>query len=151
MKRPVKIALALVLLAVSVAGAIGCGNDEPTVATASMTKSAFVSKVDGICAHGRLRALHFEPSSVHESERDAVTAAIEGTLLPSIQEVIDSIYALGAPAGEEASTEALLVSMQGAVDEAEGRDTPTLAGVENLLAPSGRLACKAGLRSCIYG
>lgn len=147
-----KIALALVVLAIAAVGALGCGGgEEPTVPTSSMTKAAFVSKVDGICARGRLRGLRFEPASDHESERDAVTAAIEGTLLPSIQEVIDAIYALGAPPAEQASTEVLLSSMQQAVDKAEGLDTPTMESVENLLAPSGRPARKAGLRSCIYG
>jgi hypothetical protein len=150
-KRSSKQALTLTLVAFGITGGVGCGDDALTVPTSTMTRGEFVSQVEGICARGRRRSLRFEPSRDAQSERDALTAAINDTLLPSMQNVIDEIYALGAPRGEETRTEALLVALQKGVDEAKALDAPTLESVEDLLAPSGKLARKAGLQSCIYG
>lgn len=143
--------LALVLLAFGVLVWVGCGEAARTVSTSSLTKAEFVNHVEAICARGRLRGLHFQPAGEGQSERDAITEAIDTTLLPAIQGVIDQIYALGAPRKKRAQTEALLTALQQAVDKGEALDIPTVQGVEGLLARPGRLARKAGLQSCVYG
>lgn len=152
MKRPSLRILALTSIALSVLAWTGCGGDSArTLPTSSMSNAQFVNQVEAICAHGRSRGLRFQPPAEGQSERDALTRAIDSTLLPSLQGVIDEIYALGAPSSEQAQTEALLVALQDAVDAAEGLDAPTLESVEGLLERPGALARKAGLRSCMYG
>jgi hypothetical protein len=148
-------ALALVALGVLVWG--GCGGGGPSLATSSMTDAAFAGRVEAICARGRERSLRFEPPPDAQAERDplderkALTAAIEATLLPALQEAIDEIYALGAPPQEKEQTEEFLEAMQQGVDEGEALEVPSVEEIEDSLARSGQLARKAGLESCIYG
>lgn len=151
MRQPTRQATVLALAAIWIAGAVGCGDDAPTVAASSLSPSEFVAEAEEICARGRLQGLRFQPPEDGESEQEALFAAIDNALLPSLQGVIDEMYELGAPHGNEARIEALLIAMQKAVDEGEALDRPTVEKMENLLAPSGRLARKAGLESCIYG
>ena len=121
------------------------------VTTSSITKAEYSDRLEEICARGRLQGLRFQPPADGQTERDALTEAIESNLLPAIQTVTDEIYAVGAPDAARQQTEAMLVAMQEAVDEAEELETPTLTKVEEFLARSGGLARKAGLESCIYG
>jgi hypothetical protein len=162
MRLPSKQIAARALIALSVLVPAGCGGSSDaastastttvkTVKTSSMTSAELAKRVEAICAHGRLRSLRFEPHQKGESEREAITTAVESTLLPAIQGVIDQIEELGAPQKQKAEIEALLTSMQRAVNEAEELDKPAVEKVEALLEQSGRLARKDGLESCIYG
>lgn len=143
--------LALALLACSLVCWVGCGDDARTLSTSSMTNAQFANQVETICARGRQRGLRFQPPRAAKSERDALTEAIEDNLLPSLQSVVDEIYALGAPRSKEASTEALLVALQKGIDRGEQLQAPTLESIEGLLAQSGKLARNDGLASCVYG
>ncbi|HYJ20706.1 MAG TPA: hypothetical protein VEW07_01635 [Solirubrobacterales bacterium] len=133
----------------------GCGGGETataTISTSSLSSAAFAARAETICAEGRLRALRYQARpSTGESEREAVTAAIETTVLPAIQDVIDKIHALGAPADEGEEVEAFLVPLQNAVSAAEELRVPTFEEVDRLLEPAGIKAKKYGLDSCVYG
>lgn len=130
----------------------GCGDSSRTVTTSSLDKADFVKRADAICARGRLRSLGYRPAAAAgQSEGEAVTEAIETTVLPAMQRVVDDIYDLGAPQGEEARIEAFLAAFQQAVDEGEGLEVPSFERLEPLLAPPGELAQKSGLESCVYG
>jgi len=154
MKRPTSHhlpALALITLAVSVA-LTGCGGGETTaLATSSMSKAEFVKRVEAICAQARSEAIRYRPAGKGESQPEALAKAIEDTLLPAIGKAVDDLYALGAPAAEKEQTEAFLSALRQGVEEGEGLSTPALEKVEELLAPSGRLARRAGFLSCVYG
>lgn len=146
--------LALALIALGVIALPGCGEDSEgseAVTTSSITKAEYTDRLEEICARGRLQGLRFQPPEDGQTERDALTEAIESTLLPAIQTVTEEIYAVGAPSTAKQQTEAMLAAMQEAVDEAEELETPTLTKIEELLGRSGSLARKAGLESCIYG
>lgn len=154
MKRSPLQILVLALIALGVIALPGCGEDSEgseTLTTSSITKAEYTDRLEEICARGRLQGLRFQPPGDGQSERDALTEAIDSTLLPAIQTVTDEIYAVGAPSAAKKQTEAMLVAIQEAVDEAEEIESPTLAKVEELLGRSGSLARKAGLESCIYG
>lgn len=142
---------AFALLACIVVCWAGCGDDARTLSTSSMTDAQFVNQVETICARGRRQGLRFQPPREAQSERDALTEAIEDNLLPSLQSVVDEIYELGAPRSKEAQTEALLVALQKGIDEGEQLKAPTLESIEGLLAQSGKLARNGGLASCVYG
>ncbi len=131
----------------------GCGGDSAqTVTAASLSKGAFEKQVEAICKRGRLRATRYRPAGdAGGSEQDAIAAAIEDSILPAIEDAIGEIYALGAPPAEVAKTEKLLVALQKGVDAGAELDSPSLKELEALLAPSGGLARKDGLESCVYG
>jgi len=150
--------LVLILIALGVAAAGGgCGASEdapastPALAASSLNRAEFAERAEAICSRGRREAIRFQPAGTDESKRDALTNDIEGTLLPSIDGAIGKLYALGAPAEEREQVEALLLAMREAVDTAEGLEPPTVEGIEDLFARSGKLARRAGLFSCAYG
>lgn len=144
------LSVSLIALALAALGA-GCGGGGPAeLAIASMSKSEFTDRVEAICADGRREALRYQPNSTDEAE-EAVAAVIEESVLPAITQAIDEIYALGAPTKEKKQAEAMLVSMEEAVERTEELKVPTVEEIEQLFAPSGRLARKAGLFSCAYG
>lgn len=148
--------LVLLLALSSTALAAGCGggdsaNSAPTVATSPSTNSAeFAKRVDAICARGRLQGLRYQPPSDGQSEQEAMPQEIETTLLPAIQDTIDRIAAAGSPAGGKSQVQALVNSLQQAVNAAEELDEPNFKRIEHLLAPSGRLAHRDGFEACVY-
>jgi hypothetical protein len=144
--------LALLVFVLALASAIsGCGgSDAPALATSSMSKAEFAKQAEAICARGRREALAYRPADKGESERDALTAAIDQGLLPSFDKAIDDLYALGAPAAEKQQVEALLTAMREAVEKAEGLDPPRVERIEDIFARSGELAHSMGLVSCVY-
>jgi len=150
-----RLLVSLLLVACIAAAWAGCGGggSDPAqaVTTSSLTKAQFVKQAEAICTQGRLRALQYAPSDdTEQSERDAFTESMQDTLLPALQEVVDEIYELGAPRGEEAQVEALLVSLQKGIDSTEELEQPTFISLEQRLAHAGKLAKKAGLESCVY-
>ncbi len=150
--RPHNSLLAVLIALATVGAGVGCGgSDARELSTTSMTKAEFADQVEAICSRGRREALRYRSVSEGELQGDALIATIQDTLLPSIAEAIEEIYELGAPADEMEQTETLLVAMQRGVDRGEGLESPTVEKIEDLFAPSGRLARKAGLVSCIYG
>ena len=146
------VALTLVALAVAVTG-VGCGDGggDRALATSSLDKAAFDQRVEAICAGGRSRGLRFSGLPADgESEREALSAAVERTLLPALQEVVDRIYALGAPAGEEEKVGDFVAALQQGIDAAGEMRVPTLRNIEAKLSPAGLQAERAGLGACIY-
>ena len=142
-------ATVLASAAVALSACGGGGDQDPATAHPAVSDPQFAAKVETICANGRMRGIRFQPPGPGETERDALTNAIRGNLLPSLQTVIDEIHAL--PSKEQVSQlEPMLVSMQEAVDAAEALDLPTLKAVERLFSSSGKSARKAGLVACIY-
>lgn len=144
--------MALIALTIGVIGA-GCGGGDngPAIRTSSLDEAAYDRRAEAICADGRSRGLRFSGLPTNgEIEREAMTRAIKRSLLPAFQRVIDQLYALGAPAGEEQQTGAFLSAFQHSVDAAKRIREPTLREVEAKLEPAGALAERDGLEACIY-
>ncbi len=149
--RSSKRALAIALVVAGLISGTGCGNNSHSAPTPPAISEKLASAIEEICARGRLRALRFQPPRESQSRHAALAHAIETTLLPSLQEVIDEIRALRTPPGEGTPIERLLIAMQNAVDQAEALEPHAVKAVENLLEGRGKLARKAQLVSCIYG
>lgn len=150
--HPRLVALAVVALAVIATG-VGCGDggSDRALATSSLDEAAFDQRVEAICADGRSRGLRFSGLPADgESEREALTVAVERSLLPALQEVVDRLYSLGAPAGEEEKVEDFFAALQQGVDAAGEMRVPTLRNVEAKLDPAGLRAERAGFAACIY-
>jgi hypothetical protein len=144
--------VALLLLAASGAAAIiaGCGSERP-VPVSSLSRAQFIERADAICAEGRRRGLRYRPSLADGETGAAAARAIEVALLPAIGQVVDDLYAIGAPAAQRERMEAFLSELQRAVSEAESFEVPTFERLDRAFASSGKLALELGLRSCAYG
>jgi hypothetical protein len=128
---------------------------EPTVTTSSLSKAAFVKKADGLCRLGAEKALSYQstdPEKANLPEDQLLPEAIEATIAPSFQEVVDQIQELGAPSGDELQVEAFLDALQQEIDVIEERRTSvsSFAKLEALLRRSSALARDYGLESCVY-
>lgn len=144
--------LALLLVAAVASLFAGCsGDDDRTVSTTSLDKAEYVERADAICAEGRLRALRYQPSAGGGQTAAAAQKAIDESVLPAVQEVVDELYELGAPGGQEEQIDAFLAAFQQGVDDGEDLEVPTFERFERVMAPAGKLARKAGLQDCIYG
>jgi hypothetical protein len=70
-------------------------------------------------------------------------------LVPKFQGQIDQIKELGAPAGDEAQVEAILIAMQKAIYGLERRDEIDLAtGIDREFKHAGELALDYGIQEC---
>lgn len=149
--RATKPLVAILAAAVAIAAAGGCGGGGRTVAASSMSAAEYARRADAICAKGRLRGLRYQPGLAAGQTNKAASAAIEASVLPAVREVVDRLYALGAPSGRKAGIEAFLAAFQQAVDEGEQMEVPTFERLERVLAKPGGLAVKNGLTACAYG
>lgn len=139
---------AIVLLA-----ATGCGDGDSTatVTVSSVTPAQYAKRASAACAQGRLRGIRYQPSDSDKMTNAGLAAAIEANLLPALQEVIDQLYAMGAPAGKKPQIEAFLTAFQQALDEAEGLEAPSFERLEPVFKKEAELAQQLGLEPCVYG
>lgn len=145
--------------------AAGCGgdDDETTSTTAStstttteaggetITKEQFITQADQICKSGDEAIDAASQGLDRSSSAEEIEQFITATVLPSIQAQYDGIAALPVPAGDEATIEELLGSLQSAIDEAEA-DPAALAASESSaddpFAEVNQAARDYGLKDC---
>ena len=104
----------------------GCGDDESddgtTTTTTALTKQEFVREANRICTRTddklerASRQFFADAPSGQEAPPEEVEQFGEKTVYPTIQDEIDRIRALGAPAGDEDQVEALLDAAQRGLD-----------------------------------
>ncbi len=154
-KRPLALLLALAASLCAVAAIAGCGGgdgEEQALASTTPAKSEYAKRAEAICAKGRMRALRYQPALGREGQTAAASAhAIEVSVLPAIQGVVDDLYALGAPAGERSKVEEFLAAFQEDVSEGEDLEVPTFERIQRVFATSGEMALKMGIPACVYG
>jgi hypothetical protein len=133
------------------------GGQQTTVHTSSLSKTEFIEKADAICTREKSKGLNAMGAYVKENQgatslgkAELIGEAIQKVFLPSVQSQVDQIRALGAPAGEEQEVEAILVSLEEAVEGAS-QGTPSSARFAQSFANSGALAREYGLTACVYG
>lgn len=141
--------IALLALAGLIAGC-GGGGDSTTVTTSSLSKAAFVKKANAICEEGRSQALAYKPASEKGSEKQVVTATIHEGILPAIQEAMEEVRELGAPEGDEAKVEAIIVGNEEMVERAKGKSYKYLAEMEEDFLPIAEKARSYGIDGCGY-
>jgi hypothetical protein len=134
------------LLLLVIAGfAAGCGDDDSsadTVTTSSLTKAEFVKRANEICSRERQKVL--------DSSVPTESKLIEEVALPAIQSSIDEVRSLGAPPGDAAEVEAVLVAMQQDVDAGEKQDPSSFVQFERGLKSSAAMARKYGISGCAF-
>lgn len=149
--------LLVATLSIASLGVTGCGSASTVTTTApaaptgnrapAITKSAFVSKANAICAKGNAAneaagaKLGAEPSEVQ------VVAFVKNTEIPAVQAQIDAIKALGAPAGDDATVARMLALAQDGVDAVKRRPAIVTTRAD-VFARFARVAHPYGLTSC---
>jgi hypothetical protein len=134
------------------------GGKETTAHSSSLSKAEFVEQANAICTREKTKGLE-EMGAYAKQHRGAATGqakieligeAIQKVFLPSVQSQVNQIRALGAPAGDEQEVEALLDSLEEAVEKAS-QGTASSARFGQAFASSGKLAREYGLSDCVYG
>jgi hypothetical protein len=98
----------------------GCGGSDSTTSSTSetLTKSEFVAKANAICAKGN-QEIRAEGKKLFSSGQAPSKAAQEkfvtGTVIPSIQQQVDGVDALPAPAGDEQKVQAIVDAARSAL------------------------------------
>jgi hypothetical protein len=150
MKRLTALAVACALAVGGIAA--GCGSSDDSSSTtstaASITKAAFVAKANAICAAGNKVAN--EAAQQQFGNQQPTQAEIEqfttSTVVPSTQDQIDQISALGAPAGDEAQVKAIIDTAQADIDKL--KSDPSLITSNTFFTDANKLAADYGLTVC---
>ena len=131
---------ALLLAAVALAA---CGGDDETTSSSTtdttqgtpLDSADFTAQANAICKEGNEEvdaALANLPADADESD---ILAAVSDTVLPSIEDQINQIQALGIPEGEVADVDAFIESAQDALAEAEADPSLLVPGEGGTAGP----------------
>lgn len=141
----------------------GCGADDGsasvTVETGSLSKKEFIKRADAICTARRSeftreyttfyqKAIPQDqpPPSVAE-QKVLLGDLVNEVFLPTFQQVVDEISALGAPKGDEQEVSSILTVLQERLDEIEEKPRELSQTLEPLSEPA-KLADAYGLVGC---
>jgi hypothetical protein len=145
------LAVAMAVLAIAAMAAAGCGSSSKskskTTTTPAITKAAFVSKANAICTKGN-KATNAGGAKLGKKPTKAqFTAFVKGTIVPSIQQQITAIEALGAPSGDEATVKKFLALAQADLNKV--KSNPGLfSGKGDPFADFAKVAHPYGLKDC---
>lgn len=144
------VALIAVLALVGVAAGCGGSGDSTTVTTSTLSKAAFVKKANALCETARQKALSYRPPTEKGPEKQIVTSTIHDGILPEIQGAMEEVRELGAPEGDEAKIEAIVVGNEKAVVKAEGESFASLPEMEEGFLSTAEKARAYGIDNCGY-
>lgn len=161
----IAVALSALLLATgcgdsddSATGSSG-GNEEVSVETGSLSKAAFIKRVEPLCQQtlGQLETeLQGTWQKAMENPRKPTETTLEEEYFEKefaelYEKLIDNISALGAPAGDEQEIAAYLETMQEGIDEAAGDHevfSEDFLGREAVFKGTSKLTRAYGLNGC---
>jgi len=153
-----RIATPLVLVMVALPGT-ACGDDDSddgiTTTTTALTKQQFVREANRICERSddklerASRQFFADAPSGQEAPPEEIEQFGEKTVYPTIQDEIDRIRALGAPAGDEDQVKALLDAAQRGLDTLKDRpDQLPRGAAAPAFDEADKLAGNYGLDQC---
>jgi hypothetical protein len=137
--------LAIVGFAAVAALWAGCGGGSDETgstadSTATLTKAQFVKKADAVCAERKKewntelapqrKELQAADGSINEAK---VEELIEGSLVPLMKTELQKLEALGAPAGDEKTVNAMMENRSKAIADIEA-DSAAISSSESLTA-----------------
>ena len=153
MKKASLVVLALVAAIVAGCGGSDDSGSETTEATVTLTKAEFIKQGDAICEEANeqneTEAEEFAEDNGFTLEKatdEQLEEAITEVLVPSLNQQVEDIAALGAPQGDEEQVEKIVVSLEDGAGEIE--DEPSLAFEGDPLKESSRLAKDYGFEVC---
>lgn len=156
--KPAKL---IVLLAVAAALVVaGCGGDDNddkqgfsssvgSGTTASISKEEFTSQANQICTQG---ASDLAPAQAAVGDSpEEITTFVTDSLVPSVQNQLDDIRALGAPAGEEEAVSSALDASQAGLDQLKADPSLANGGGPDPFAEANTQLDALGLTACGSG
>lgn len=150
--------LPFILIAIFCAAtmAAGCGGSDASgesgqtpITTSSLSKPAYLKKANEVCRGGIYRIFNYRQPAKKRSEREIEEATIAKGLIPALRYISDGIQDLGAPQGDEAQVEAIVVAFGDAAVRIEESGVSSYPQAEKLLAHSSELAGNYGLQECV--
>jgi hypothetical protein len=131
----------------------GCGSDDKKdESKPAISKATFIAKADAICKRGD-NAIEKAGNAIFSKDKNPPKAVVEkfatDTVAKQIQGEIDDIRALGAPAGDEKTIDAMLADVQDGVDLIKSK--PSTINENDTPAPFKAANAKAkayGLKKC---
>jgi hypothetical protein len=155
------------IVAVVVMGALlalisGCGSGKEAAETsAALSKAAFAKQASQVCEEtkdrfvenfAQVRKLADEPKAREDFEYKLVKT----TIAPALEDEVEQLRSLGAPAGSAAEVDQMLKLIEGAVAEAETEPETYVAGDDykwgsEHFGKAHRLALALGAGSCPAG
>ncbi len=147
--------------------AVGCGDDDddgtsPTTTTTEAgatgatdavaeSKEQWIATADEVCANADEELANaLQQVGLTEDSTDAeLQSAVETTVIPIQQSVLDTLRGLAPPEGEEESVNELLDSLESGLAEIEADPAAALdEGAGNPLDEASELAADYGLQEC---
>ena len=144
-----RIGLLVIIVAVAL-GAAGCGGDdeESTTTAETLTKEEFITQADQICADGDAEINEAGAELGQDPSEEDLSAFIEETVLPNLQDQREQIAELGVPEGDQGETEELLTELDSALEEATTDPSALFSQAGDPFAEVNQLAKEYGLSEC---
>jgi len=138
-------------LAASMLALAACGGGDDTATTDStqgtpLTEADFTSQANAICTAGNEEVDSAAADLGQQPSQADIESFAKDTLVPSIQDQINAIAALGAPEGQTEQVDTFLEDAQDKLDELE--KDPGLATNDDLFADVNEQATALGLTEC---
>jgi hypothetical protein len=145
------IAISVLALAAVVAG---CGGgDDTSGSSATLTKAQFIKQADAICGDANKQSQKDAEAfaekndfTLEKASEEQLEDAISAVFVPSLNQQVEELSALGAPDGDEEQVEAITDALQDAATEIKDDPSTVLAG--KALAEPAKLANDYGLKVC---
>jgi len=147
------IAIAVALTAAALVAGCGGGGDSST-ATASVSKAAFIKKVDTVCQKGTERMqrailVFLKQHKDVQRPNKAQSEKLVGTaIVPSVKTELKELKALEAPEGDEERVDAIISALEEGLETAEDNPEAVVASSDAVFGISGRLAGEYGAEVC---
>jgi hypothetical protein len=153
-----RLATLLVLLLAGGALLAGCGggdddNDTSSAgaSTGPLTKEAYITRGDQICAQGTLTIGQAgrERFGTSQPTKDQAVQFGQDVVVPSLEDTLSKLRALQPPAGDEAATSAIYDAVEQAIDQLK-QDPELFLGTSQggAFARANRLAQAYGFKQC---
>jgi hypothetical protein len=145
-----------IAIALAVAALVaGCGGGDSSTATGSISKAAFIKKVDAVCKKGTERMQRAVVSFLKEHRNvrrpnNGQSEKLVGTVIvPSVRREIKELKALGAPDGDEDRVDAMVSALEEGAETAEDDPKAVVAGSSDVVfGIASRLAGEYGIEAC---
>jgi len=147
------IAIAVALTVAALVAGCGGGSDSSTT-TVSVSKAAFIKKVDAVCQKGTERMqraiLVFlkQHKDVQRPNKTQSEKLVGTAIVPSVKTELKELKALDAPEGDEERADAIISALEEGLETAEGNPEAVVASSDAVFGISGRLAGEYGAEVC---
>jgi hypothetical protein len=147
------VAAIAIVAALVVAGCDGGGDDSSTAA-GSVSKAAFIKKIDAICQKGTERMQRAivvflkDNKSVRRPDKAQSEKLVGTAIVPSVRKEIAEMRALAVPEGDEDRVGAMIDALEEGVETAEGNPEAVVSSSDAVFGIASRLAGEYGAETC---